>query len=115
MLGKKILRKYSIPRLMGMILIIMVFCISINLNASLVVSASGTKADFYSLDISSIKTELTTDGKNPVEYVITITNTGNRQDTFTLYPELLEVTGCSEPDENEWSYTLDKSLVTLDH
>lgn len=109
----KIKRKNFNLSITGILLIILFLSILINNSTPMVIPASGTKADFYSIDINSTTTVKTTDGKNPVDYIITVTNTGNRQDTITLYPELLEVTGCSEPDENEWSYTLDTSLITL--
>jgi len=75
--------------------------------------AERSKAEFYSLEINATNTERTTDGKNPVEYVLTVTNTGNRVDTFTFYVSIIEVTNCDEPDINEWSYNLDVTLLTL--
>lgn len=75
--------------------------------------AERSKGDFYSLEINASITAKTTDGKNPVEYVLTVTNTGNRVDTFTFYVSIIEVTNCDEPDIKEWSYNLDVSLLTL--
>ncbi|WP_455392348.1 CARDB domain-containing protein [[Eubacterium] cellulosolvens] len=75
--------------------------------------ASRSKADYYSFDINTTKTTLTTDGKNPVEYVFTIVNTGNKLDTYTIFAVMLEVTSCSEPDAKEWSYSVDTSLISL--
>jgi len=113
MVESEIKRKNFYSKMTVFLLIVLLLSVLINYRSSMVIPASGTKADFYSIDINSTTTVKTTDGKNPVDYIITVTNTGNRQDTITLYPELLEISGCSEPDENEWSYTLDTSLITL--
>ncbi len=86
---------------------------SLTFEPSLIGTADGTKAEYYSFTLNSTKTEQTTDGKYPVEYVITITNLGNHVDTFKIYAELVEVTGCSKPDVNEWSYGLGTTLITL--
>jgi uncharacterized membrane protein len=75
--------------------------------------AESTEDDYYSVDVNSTKMEQTTDGKNPVEYLLTVKNNGNQIDTITIFTELLNVTGCTEPDISDWTFSLDTGVVTL--
>lgn len=76
-------------------------------------TTTGARADYYALALNATVTEQTTDGKNPVTYIISILNTGNQHDTYTVYADILEITGCTEPDLDEWSTSLDKTLISL--
>ena len=106
---------YLITTMIVFILLVLLLNVFGNLLFPLVgtVSGAGTRGEYYSVELNSTKTSQKTDGKNPVDYVLTIINTGNKQDSFTIYAELLDVTDCSEPDKKEWSYYLDTSLITL--
>jgi uncharacterized membrane protein len=84
-----------------------------NITPDLTGISTGARADYYALTLNATITEQTTDGKNPVTYVISILNTGNQHDTYTVYADILEITGCSEPDIYEWSISLDKTIISL--
>jgi uncharacterized membrane protein len=77
-------------------------------------TVEGSKAPFYSVTLNITDSDQTTDGKNPVQYVLTIVNTGNDIDTFTVFSEITEVTECDDPDKSYWSASLDKSIITLE-
>ena len=77
------------------------------------VEGSGSKAPFYSVTLNTTVNKQTTDGKDPVQYILTIVNTGNGIDTFTVFSELIEVTDCDDPNISYWSASLDKSVISL--
>lgn len=81
---------------------------------NLVGISSGTRTELYDFELNITKTEQTTEGSSPIEYAITLINTGNAIDTVTLFTELKEVTNCEKPDFKEWSYVLEPSIVTLE-
>lgn len=108
-------RKTS-PVITNLLIFILLFIILFNFAFPIIKPATGarTKADYYDFILDSSVVSQTTVGQEPVEYFINIINTGNRQDTFSFYTTIISVTNCTEPNKDDWSFSLDKSIVTLE-
>jgi archaellum component FlaG (FlaF/FlaG flagellin family) len=54
-----------------------------------------------------------TNGGDATGYIIKIKNTGTQSDTITLDWDVINVTGGTEPDSNEWEAYLNKNWISL--
>ncbi len=73
-----------------------------------------TRADSdYDFTIKCDDNSHITNGGDPTGYFINIKNTGTALDTIVLDWEIINVTGGTEPDPQEWSAFLNKEQVTL--
>jgi hypothetical protein len=95
-------------------LFILLFNISFLTGSTLSQSTLGTRAEYYDFILNATSTEDVTDGTNPIVFTFTVINTGNQQDTYSLETRLVNVTDCAEPDPEEWTYSLDKTLFVLE-
>ena len=77
-------------------------------------SHSRAKADSeYSFTITCNNNTHVTNGNDPTGYYIEVKNTGTKQDSLLITYKIINVTGGSEPDINEWHANLNRDSVTL--